>query len=254
MTSSPGALGQDQSRPALWCGRSRPAAPEAAATDQHSDQERDHEGHERPHEQHRIGGEECGGSGPFLNRFAQRARLRDARRASPERQSFVRTRVAISVCCWRSASGGRPAGVVGQRLRLELYERGREAEKAGRMADAFLLYSQASAMDPRIRTIGFGPGGPQSRGPGSGGDAETRCRHRHPTEARSRPPTSRHAAGRLRRPRPLPPTELAADAERQKFRPARRRPQTVRGRGSRLRARVRCSMATTSPSRRSGSR
>jgi hypothetical protein len=31
----------------------------------------------------------------------------------------------------------------------DVYERGREAEKAGRIAEAYVLYSQASAMDPR---------------------------------------------------------------------------------------------------------
>lgn len=34
----------------------------------------------------------------------------------------------------------------------ELYERGRDAEKHGRMAEAYILYSQAAAMDPDNRT------------------------------------------------------------------------------------------------------
>jgi general secretion pathway protein D len=38
---------------------------------------------------------------------------------------------------------------MGNTSAVELFDRGRAAEKSGRMAEAFLLYSQASAMDPK---------------------------------------------------------------------------------------------------------
>jgi len=34
----------------------------------------------------------------------------------------------------------------------ELYERGRDAEKAGHMAEAYLFYAQAAAKDPHNKT------------------------------------------------------------------------------------------------------
>jgi len=62
---------------------------------------------------------------------------------------FLRTRVAI-LCilavCLRAADPQAPWTDASAQ---EIYDRGRAAEKAGRMADAFLLYSQASAMDPK---------------------------------------------------------------------------------------------------------
>src|SRR4051812_5172664 len=76
-----------------------------------------------------------------------------ARRARSARLVIVRTRVGV-VCvllAFRLIAGDAPASWEDTSA-WETYERGREAEKAGHMADAYLLYSQASAMDPKNQT------------------------------------------------------------------------------------------------------
>ncbi|MGA9624850.1 MAG: hypothetical protein WBQ65_10290, partial [Bryobacteraceae bacterium] len=45
----------------------------------------------------------------------------------------------------------------------DLYEQGREAEKGGHMAQAYLLYSQAAAMEPNNRTYWLRSQAVQSR-------------------------------------------------------------------------------------------
>src|SRR4029077_1172248 len=59
---------------------------------------------------------------------------------------YVRTRLAM---VWLVLAGA----LAGQRAsRNDLYLRGRRAERAGHMAEAYLLYSQAAAMSPQNKT------------------------------------------------------------------------------------------------------
>jgi general secretion pathway protein D len=65
----------------------------------------------------------------------------------------VRSRVSILALALAFCLGG--AGVETdwkQTSASELYQKGREAEKAGQIAKAYLLYAQASAMDPKNKT------------------------------------------------------------------------------------------------------
>ena len=62
------------------------------------------------------------------------------------RHYYVRTRVAIVWLALAAALPGQgPSG-------NDLYLRGRRAERAGHMAEAYLLYSQAAAMSPQNKT------------------------------------------------------------------------------------------------------
>src|SRR4029077_14879375 len=65
-------------------------------------------------------------------------------------QFYVRTRVSILLpILLLSAAGCLP----GQELTApELYTNARKAERAGHMAEAYLLYSQAAAMSPTNKT------------------------------------------------------------------------------------------------------
>ncbi len=94
----------------------------------------------------------------------------------------------------------------------DLYEQGREAEKGGHMAQAYLLYSQAAAMEPNNRTYWLRSQAVQSR-------AALEAKPMPPPEAGSEPepaalpeshfdkPTARDLADARQ---PLPPTELNA--------------------------------------------
>jgi general secretion pathway protein D len=59
--------------------------------------------------------------------------------------------VRISVAVWALILAGLAAGQDGASA-WELYEEGRAAEKAGHMPEAYLLYMEASAMEPQNRT------------------------------------------------------------------------------------------------------
>jgi general secretion pathway protein D len=69
-----------------------------------------------------------------------------ARGKRPPRHYYVRIRVAIA---WLVLAAALPAqGPSGN----DLYLRGRRAERAGHLAEAYLLYSQAAAMSPQNKT------------------------------------------------------------------------------------------------------
>src|SRR5450759_3030531 len=69
-----------------------------------------------------------------------------ARRKVAPRHQYVRIRVAIVWLALAAALPGQgPSGT-------DLYLRGRRAERAGQMAEAYLLYSQAAAMSPQNKT------------------------------------------------------------------------------------------------------
>jgi len=96
----------------------------------------------------------------------------------------------------------------------ELYERGRAAEKAGHMAEAYLMYSEAAAMEPKNRTYWLRSQAVQSRAA-----LESRPELKIPTaaeretelaklpEANFEPPTAEELAEARKL---LPPTQLAA--------------------------------------------
>jgi hypothetical protein len=59
---------------------------------------------------------------------------------------YVRTRVAIAWLALAAVLSGQGPSA------NDLYLRGRRAERAGQMAQAYLLYSQAAAMSPQNKT------------------------------------------------------------------------------------------------------
>ncbi len=98
----------------------------------------------------------------------------------------------------------------------EVYERGREAEKAGRMTDAYIFYSQASAMAPKNQTYWL-----RSQAVRSRAALEAKVLPKldvtiDDDDAEDLPPAyvPATAQDRLDARRPLPPTELAADSGR----------------------------------------
>jgi hypothetical protein len=123
----------------------------------------------------------------------------------------VRTRVAILcafVCCLQAADPqaswtGTPAA--------EIFERGRAAERKGRMADAFILYSQASAMEPMNQEYWLRANAVRSRAsmeskvvPKLDQVLGDQSESEEPAHEPATPQDLRDAR------RPLPPTELAA--------------------------------------------
>lgn len=54
--------------------------------------------------------------------------------------------LAIAVCAWAQSANEAPSK--GPESPAELYKRGRKAEKAGRLAEAYVLFSQAAALEP----------------------------------------------------------------------------------------------------------
>jgi hypothetical protein len=66
---------------------------------------------------------------------------------------FVRRRVSILVLSLAFCLGGADVASDWKNFSAaEVYQQGREAEKAGQFARAYLLYSQASVMEPRNKT------------------------------------------------------------------------------------------------------
>jgi general secretion pathway protein D len=104
----------------------------------------------------------------------------------------------------------------------DLYEQGRSAEKAGHMSQAYLLYSQAAALDPRNKTYWLRSQAVRSRAameakpqPSIPQPADLDKELAELTEAPrfDEPPPQVMAEAK----RPLPPTELAATAGRKSF-------------------------------------
>ena len=104
----------------------------------------------------------------------------------------------------------------------ELYEQGRAAEKAGHMSQAYLLYSQAAALDPKNRSYWLRSQTVRSRAameakpqPNIPQPAELDKELEEFTEAPHFDEPSPQVLADARR--PLPPTELAATAGRKSF-------------------------------------
>jgi general secretion pathway protein D len=97
----------------------------------------------------------------------------------------------------------------------ELYERGRSAEKAGRMVEAYLMYSEAAAMEPKNQTYWFRSQAVRSR-------AALQALPVPKLPQGESDPADVDAAGqaieeatpqdRIEARKPLPPTELAAQS------------------------------------------
>src|ERR1017187_4162775 len=103
----------------------------------------------------------------------------------------------------------------------DLYEQGRAAEKAGHMSQAYLLYSQAAALDPKNKTYWLRSQAVRSRAameakpqPIIPQPADLDQEMAELTEAPhfDEPPSQVLAEAR----RPLPPTELAATPGRKR--------------------------------------
>ena len=101
----------------------------------------------------------------------------------------------------------------------DLYEQGREAEKHGHMAEAYLLYSQAAGMEPKNRNYWLRSQAVKSRAaleskptppPETAADYETAA----PPQRQLDKPTARDLAEARQ---PLPPSELNATPEIRDF-------------------------------------
>jgi general secretion pathway protein D len=101
----------------------------------------------------------------------------------------------------------------------DLYEQGREAEKHGHMAEAYLLYSQAAGMEPKNRNYWLRSQAVKSRAaleskptppPETAADYETAA----PPQRQLDKPTARDLAEARQ---PLPPSELNATPETKDF-------------------------------------
>ncbi len=98
----------------------------------------------------------------------------------------------------------------------DLYEQGRAAEKAGRVVEAYLLYAQASAMDPRNRTYWQHMQAVQERAKAKGKVHDAAAdlaagKPAHPAYADAT------FEDRLEARQPLPPTQLEAAGGRKDF-------------------------------------
>jgi len=78
------------------------------------------------------------------SRFSRQSGLHDA--GARDVQDYVRT---LAPVLYLILAGGP---LVGQPSAFDLYENGRDAEKAGRMTEAYLAYAQAAALEPGNRT------------------------------------------------------------------------------------------------------
>lgn len=132
---------------------------------------------------------------------------RAARRSPPDRQSIVRTRAFIlSLALAGALLADNPSA-------WELYEKGRDAEKAGHMAEAYLMYSEAAAMEPKNTTYWLRSQAVRSRAaleakpvPIAAAPAWAAGGMDAPEQVFEPPTPEDRALAR----EPLPPTELAA--------------------------------------------
>ena len=102
----------------------------------------------------------------------------------------------------------------------DLYERGRAAEKAGRVAEAYVLYSEAAAMEPKNRTYWLRSQAVRSRAALQSMPlpAEVPADQLEPLpEAPETPIEPATYQDRVDAKRPLPPTELKAEAGTRDF-------------------------------------
>lgn len=122
---------------------------------------------------------------------------------------FVRTRVlllCLLVACCLLADNPTAA---------QLYEKGRRAEKSGRMAEAYIMYSEAAAMEPKNQTYWLRSQAVRSRAaleakpmPQEAAEQAAYDGPGDALEAVIEPPT---AQDRIDAAKPLPPTELNAE-------------------------------------------
>ena len=130
---------------------------------------------------------------------------------------FVRTRVAIlCALAFCLPAAGQQTSWTGTPA-AEIYERGLAAERKGRMADAFILYSQASAMEPANQEYWLRANAVRSRAA-----LESKVMPKldlvlgdQPEEPPAHEPATPQDLREARR--PLPPTELDAIDEKRDF-------------------------------------
>jgi len=121
---------------------------------------------------------------------------------------YVRTRVSLLclLMAWCLLADGPTAA--------QLYEKGRKAEKAGRMAEAYIMYSEAAALEPNNQTYWLRSQAVRSRAaleakPMPQEAAEQAAYDGDAPEAALDPPT---AQDRIDARKPLPPSELSAES------------------------------------------
>ncbi len=119
--------------------------------------------------------------------------------------------LALGVCLYAADQAGLSGGSAS-----DLYEKGRAAEKAGHVVDAYLFYAQAFGLDPTNRTYWQHMQSVQKRAEAEGQVHDTAADlagglPAHPAYANAT------AQDRLEARQPLPPTELEAAGGRQDF-------------------------------------
>ncbi len=120
--------------------------------------------------------------------------------------------LALGVCLYAAdQTAGLHAGSA-----FDLYEKGRAAEKAGHVVDAYLFYAQAFGLDPTNRTYWQHMQSVQGRAEAEGKVHDTAAdmaagQPAHPAYSEA------NAQDRLEARQPLPPTELEASGESQDF-------------------------------------
>jgi general secretion pathway protein D len=136
-----------------------------------------------------------------------------ARQVGSPRQPVVRVRVLVLGLLLASLGPGADPPA------WDLYEQGRAAEKAGHMAQAYLMYSQAAALDPKNQMYWLRAQAVQSRAAMEARPTLTATSPADP-QADDAPPVALDeptAQERRDARQPLPPTELAADVVRKDF-------------------------------------
>lgn len=125
----------------------------------------------------------------------------------PRRQPFVRTSVLLLLAACTCLAAGEPSA-------WDLYMQGRDAEKAGHVAQAYIFYAQAAAMDPANRSYWLRAQALQTRAALQSKISPVFDTDASDLDAQDIPPLPQATPKDIAEARePLPPTELAPDSK-----------------------------------------